>query len=215
MSEARSAILARIAAANGRSPDAAMPEAVRARLEAARPGPQPAWTEPHIERFIHATLAAAATLDRVRELTGAADSAQAFLRRQGVDPPVVLAPHPLLRALTRDGAETRPLQPSDRAAMTVAYGGIAETGSLALLSSPETPTGLNFLPEYLICLLDAAHVVAHLDDLWRLIRRQPGALPRAVNLVTGPSRTADVEQTIQLGAHGPRQVHVVLLEREG
>ena len=51
-----------------------------------------------------------------------------------------------------------------------------------------------------------------LRDLWARLRMESRGMPRALNLITGPSRTADVEQTIQLGAHGPRSVHVILLE---
>jgi L-lactate utilization protein LutC len=87
---------------------------------------------------------------------------------------------------------------------------VAETGSLVLLSSPQTPTRLNFLPDHFLCVLQAERVVPYLEDAWQLIRTEHGTMPRTVNLVTGPSRTADIEQTLQLGAHGPRRLHVLL-----
>ncbi len=97
-----------------------------------------------------------------------------------------------------------------RAALAVsrARAGVAETGSLLLCSGPDTPTRLNFLPEHQILVLDPAQIVRHLEDAWALLDATP---PRAVNLITGPSRTADVEQTIQLGAHGPRSLHILLV----
>jgi L-lactate dehydrogenase complex protein LldG len=96
--------------------------------------------------------------------------------------------------------------------LTEAFVGIAETGSLVLLSSVGSPTSLNFLPDNYLCVLRRDHIVRHIEDVWDRIRQQTDQLPRAINFVTGPSRTADVEQTIQLGAHGPRRLHVILLE---
>lgn len=95
--------------------------------------------------------------------------------------------------------------------MTVAFAGVAETGSLVMLSGPETPTTLNFLPEHCLVVLERSRLVANLEDVWPLLRGIGPKPPRAVNFVTGPSRTADVEQTIQLGAHGPRRLQVYLV----
>ena len=49
------------------------------------------------------------------------------------------------------------------------------------------------------------------EDGWDMVRAK-GALSRAVNFITGPSRTGDIEQTIYLGAHGPRRLHILLVE---
>lgn len=89
---------------------------------------------------------------------------------------------------------------------------MAETGTLVLLSSADNPTGLNFLPDYHIVVVRRDRVVAHQEDIWQLLRTEQDAVPRTVNMITGPSRTADVEQTIQLGAHGPRSLHVLLVD---
>ncbi|MDN5850066.1 MAG: lactate utilization protein [Nitrococcus sp.] len=51
----------------------------------------------------------------------------------------------------------------------------------------------------------------YLEEVWERLLAQGERMPRAVNLITGPSRTADVEQTMQLGAHGPRRVHLLLI----
>ncbi len=59
-------------------------------------------------------------------------------------------------------------------------------------------------------------VVGDYEDAWRMLRennkKSGGAMPRTAAFVTGPSRTADIEQTIQLGAHGPRRLHIVLID---
>jgi len=86
----------------------------------------------------------------------------------------------------------------------------AETGSLALVSSADTPATLNFLPENHAVVLYENQIVPHVDDVFPLLR-QLSPMPRALNFVTGPSRTGDIEQTIEIGAHGPRRMHVLLL----
>lgn len=95
-------------------------------------------------------------------------------------------------------------------AVSEASAAIAETGTLVLRASPGNPTRLNFLPDLHIVVLPAASIVGHMEDFWASIAGQdPG---RVVNFITGPSRTADIEQTIQLGAHGPRALHVLIVE---
>ena len=102
----------------------------------------------------------------------------------------------------------RAAQDSDKVSVTEAFAAVAETGTVALLSS-QSPTTLNFLPETHVVVVHRAQITAHLESVWEKLRQQN--MPRTVNLITGPSRTADVEQTIQLGAHGPRQLHVILV----
>lgn len=101
----------------------------------------------------------------------------------------------------------------DRASLAVAFAGIAETGTVMLLSSPASPATLNFLPEMHIVILPAQAIVGAYEDAWANLRAAfgPGVMPRVVNWITGPSRTADIEQTLLLGAHGPRLLHILLL----
>ena len=119
------------------------------------------------------------------------------------------ADHPLL-TIRRGKAEDH-----DPVSVTGAFAGIAETGTLMLVSGPDTPTTLNFLPDTHIVVLRADQVVGPYEEAWDRVRAQVpegGILPRTVNFVTGPSRTGDIEQRIQLGAHGPRRLHIVLVE---
>ncbi len=101
----------------------------------------------------------------------------------------------------------------DRASLAVAFAGIAETGTVMLLSSPASPATLNFLPEMHIVILAEQAIVGAYEDAWTNLRAAfgPGVMPRVVNWITGPSRTADIEQTLLLGAHGPRLLHILLL----
>jgi L-lactate dehydrogenase complex protein LldG len=58
-------------------------------------------------------------------------------------------------------------------------------------------------------------VVAAYEDGWDRLR-EGGGMPRAINFITGPSRTGDIEQRIELGAHGPRRLHIILVDdRQG
>lgn len=102
---------------------------------------------------------------------------------------------------------------ADRVAITGALAGIAETGTLVFASDPAHPTSLNMLPETHIVVLREADVVGPLEDVFTRLRARygEGGMPRSVNTVTGPSRTGDIEQQLELGAHGPRRLHVVLV----
>ncbi len=178
-------------------------------------GPKPALAGPPLEVFVARAEAAGSSLSRVTEKQAAAQAIIGYLEDRGLPRELVVDSSPLLGNLPWPAdvsVRQPPLRTEDQTALTLAYAAVAETGSLVLLSSAETPTALNFLPDHYICLLLANRIVAHLEDLWALMRAESRVMPRAVNLITGPSRTADVEQTIQMGAHGPRSVHIVLME---
>jgi L-lactate dehydrogenase complex protein LldG len=102
----------------------------------------------------------------------------------------------------------------DETGVSAAFAGVAETGTLVLLSGPENPTTLNFLPDNHVVVVDAADLSATYEDAWSRIRDRHGdaTMPRAVNWITGPSRSADIEQILLMGAHGPRRLHIVLID---
>ncbi len=107
-----------------------------------------------------------------------------------------------------------PSDGNDITAISCALGGAAETGTLILVSGPENPTTLNFLPENHIVILHEKDIVPHQEDLWKKIRKKYGSgeMPRTVNMITGPSRSADIEQTLILGAHGPLRLHIIIVK---
>ena len=127
--------------------------------------------------------------------------------------PPVIAPAllPFAKHLKLWGRENHDPKPTGTVAVTEAYCGIADTGTLLCLSSAQHPTGLNFLAEHHIVLLATKRLVASKLDALQLLNREKQATPRALNMISGPSRTADIEQTIQLGAHGPRSLTVILI----
>jgi L-lactate dehydrogenase complex protein LldG len=107
-----------------------------------------------------------------------------------------------------------PSDGSDLNAVSHAFGGVAETGTLIMASGPENPSTLNFLPDNHIVILSAKDITGDYESMWDKLRATygRGQMPRTVNMITGPSRSADIEQTLLLGAHGPRRLHIVIVK---
>ena len=103
---------------------------------------------------------------------------------------------------------------NDLSAVSHAVAGVAETGTLVLVSGAENPTTLNFLPDNHIVVLRAADIAGDYETVWGKLRMAygKGEMPRTVNYITGPSRSGDIEQKLLLGAHGPRNLHIVIVE---
>ncbi len=146
-----------------------------------------------------------------------------YLAAQNLPPAFVMAPHPELRALPwgewplltrREGCAAA----DDAVSVQHGFAGIAETGTLLLPSGAARPTTLNLLCETEIVVLRASRVVGAYEEAFDLLRAEPARAgrdvlpPRNVMLVTGPSRSADIESVLELGAHGPRRLHVVLVD---
>jgi len=137
-----------------------------------------------------------------------------YLAAHGLAAEAVIAPS--LEALDWAGTDLKvhfgPTRGGDLVGVSLAWRGVAENGSLVLLSGADNPTSLNFLPDHHLVVLHHKDLVPHLEMVWTALReRGAGGWPRTVNVITGPSRTADIELTIQLGAHGPRSLHVLLV----
>jgi len=169
-----------------------------------------------IDLFLAMAEEVQTTVARVAANEAVPDEVARYLASENLPAELVMAPDPGLDAIPWD---RRPLlairrgraEPGDAVSLTPCLAGIAETGTLMLVSGHDTPTTLNFLPDTHIVVLRAGQVVASYEDGWDLIRAAE-AWPRTVNLITGPSRTGDIEQKIQLGAHGPRRLHIVLVD---
>jgi L-lactate dehydrogenase complex protein LldG len=210
---ARDNVLGRIRAARGRS-GAARPEdraAVTSYIGAHQAGPRPAADWEPIARFRERVLALASTFDEVGALAAVPQAVAAYLRSH--DLPLTAVCWPEVSELPWREAgmivEARPAHATDLVGITGAFCAIAETGTLMLLSGPRTPAATSLLPETHIALVHAGQLVRSMEDGWERVRCECGKLPRAVNFVSGPSRTADIEQTLTLGAHGPYRVHVL------
>ena len=159
---------------------------------------------------------ALATVDQVARPNDAPAAVAAFLARENLPTAIVMAPDAELAALPWESQsllhiERRAERDGDQVSVTTAFAGIAETGTLMLCSGPDSPTTLNFLPDTHIVLLPTAWIVGSYEDGWDLLRATGEAMPRTINYITGPSRSGDIEQTMQLGAHGPLRLHIVLI----
>ena len=154
---------------------------------------------------------------RVADMDAVPGAVADYLAAQNLPGSVIMAPHPELQAIPWSA---RPLleirqgraQGTDTVSVQHGFAGIAETGTLMLPSSPERPVTLNLLADTEIVVLRASVIVGAYEEAWDRLRAELGAMPRNVMLVTGPSRSADIEQTLELGAHGPRRLHIVLVE---
>ncbi len=213
MSSAREEIFARIRRSLRRNVPLEAPPVHRS--QAPEANVRPRLEKDPLECFVEKLHTAAGTVDRVSAISDVVQAMADYLDRHALEPRLVVAEDPLIKQLTWPAEwkiHAGPASGEDHIGVGVAFAGVAETGTLVMLSGADNPTTLNFLPDDHIVVVSALQVVAHLEDAWRLLRDSAAAMPRTVNLITGPSRTADVEQTIQLGAHGPRRLHVILIE---
>jgi L-lactate dehydrogenase complex protein LldG len=216
--EARDAVLERLRRALHRHRTGA--DEVRARLAAAAPGLIPArgdlGYEGRIQLFTAEAEAVHATVRRLRRYDALPDAIARYLRERNLPLQLVMASDPLLGELDWSGsmltARARRARDEDAVGLTLAFAAIAETGTLMLCSAPETPTTLAFLPETSIVVVAAERVLRAYEDGLRLLYEEQRNLPRSINFVTGPSRSGDIEQTLQLGAHGPRRLHIVIVD---
>lgn len=176
-------------------------------------GPRPDVGQDLLARFIARAETAASTVDTVACLAEAPAAVARYLDAQKL--PRAAVAWPELAGLDWAGAGLdvgcRVATGDDLTGITGVFCAVAETGSLAVLSGPETPASTSLLPESHIALVPAARIVAGMEEAWNLVRRECAELPRAVNFISGPSRTGDIEQTLVLGAHGPYRVHIVVI----
>ncbi|TVR09411.1 MAG: lactate utilization protein [Salinarimonadaceae bacterium] len=177
--------------------------------------------EERVRVFVAQAERALASVTRVADHAGVPAAVAAYLRdanlpaelRMGEDPRLAGMPWGETALATRTGASDG----SDLNAVSHAFGGVAETGTLVLVSGADNPSTLNFLPDNHIVVIDAAEIVGDYEAMWDVLRERlgRGVMPRTVNYVTGPSRSGDIEQTILLGAHGPRRLHIVVVGEAG
>ena len=174
---------------------------------------------PHAEQvdlFVRNVEKEFGTVARVADDRDIPGAVAEYLAAQNLPGKIVMAPHPALRDIPwpeRPLLELREgrAEGSDMVSVQHGFAAIAETGTLMLPSGPERPTTLNVLTDTEIVVLRESRVVGAYEEAWDLLRSEIGAMPRNVMLVTGPSRSADIEQTLELGAHGPRRLHIVLI----
>ncbi len=221
MTAARSEILARIRHSLGREPlDNSELKALKARLAAHERHIIPARVRLDAkglaDLFIAKARGVSASVAEIGSMDDVPGAVADYLARENLPARLVTAPAlvdidwsatPMIQ--TRHGAAVK----TDETSVTVAEAGIAETGTLLLSSGPDTPTTLNFVPPTHIVVLRRDRIVGSYEDAWDRLREKTAqsAVPRAANFITGPSRTGDIEQKIEIGVHGPLRLHILVV----
>ena len=165
------------------------------------------------------------TVERIPALDAVPAALADYLAAQNLPSAIAMAPHPELLAIDWSSRpmitrEARRARDTDAVSLQHGWAGVAETGTILFPSDPTRPTTLNLLPDTEVVVLRASAIVGAYEEAWDRLRAERvdaltgGFMPRNLMFVTGPSRSADIEQTLELGAHGPRRLHVLLVEDE-
>ena len=160
---------------------------------------------------------AAATVTRVADITAIPLAVAEYLRAHNLPAALRMGEDALLNGLpwqkTQIEVSHGASEGRDAVGLSHATAGVAETGTLMLTSGVDNPTTLNFLPATHIVVVEAGAIAGDFETVWANLRKRygKGVMPRTVNMISGPSRSGDIEQTILLGAHGPRRLHIVIV----
>jgi L-lactate dehydrogenase complex protein LldG len=188
-------------------------EAVRSHLAAhpRNPAPRDEWDP--LTRFRERALSLASTVDEARAQSEVPSLVAAYLQERGLGSRAVCWPALASLDWAACGLEVEACSArgDDMVGITGAFCAIAETGTLMTVSGAGSPPSVSLLPETHIAVIGRDRVLRSMEDAWALLRSDAGAMPRAVGFISGPSRTADIEQTVTLGAHGPYRVHIILV----
>ena len=187
-------------------------KSIRSWKEAARPRPA-AYARridgEAVERFTACASAANATVAVLDSLADVPERVAVLLRERNMAAAVHLPAGSELGGLNWAGLGVSGDAPGpEDAAVSIAAFGVAETGTLVFPSSAERPASWHFRPGFEIAILREEGVLNDLEAAFAKLRNN---WPATINLVTGPSRTADIEQTLELGAHGPKALAILLI----
>ena len=221
--DARTRMLSAVRSALGRGP---LPEDRRAEIDRRLADPQAnvvpmrgqVADNKRIDLFRAEAERVAATTEQLSNPAEIPAAIARLLRGRNLPMVVKAAPDPALAAIPWDSEPALTVTSGgaadgDAVTVTAAIAGVAETGTVIMESSAGSPVLLSFLPALHIVVVRESDIVGTYEEVWRWLRTKhgPGRLPRGINWVTGPSRTADIEQTLLLGAHGPRDLHILLV----
>jgi L-lactate dehydrogenase complex protein LldG len=176
-----------------------------------------------IDLFIREAERVSSTVARVSCLDGVPREIVRFLTKNSLPMTLKTSPETSEKTIPWSSQallniEEGPADGTEHSCVSNAIAGVAETGTIVVISGQNSSTTLNFLPPTLVCLVHSSEIVGDYEAVWRHLRTKKqegsniGFLPRTVNWITGPSRTADIEQTLLLGAHGPQRLHIVIID---
>jgi L-lactate dehydrogenase complex protein LldG len=171
-----------------------------------------------VSLFMEMAASVSATVERVEAAGDVPRLVTDYLRAHNLSHSLVQGADPWLADLPWDSQPTLDRKQGrangdEQTGLSRAFAGVAETGTLVMASGPENPTSVNFLPETHIVAIRADDIVGDYETALGRIRETygKGHMPRVVNMITGPSRSADIQQTLLLGAHGPRRLHIIVV----
>lgn len=220
---ARDEILANVRRSLGASEgDQARRATAQARVAGAAPGLRPQRGQGDVQTraqtFEQEAQAVNATVERLASAADVPAAVSRYLRERNLPATLRMGDDERLVGLPWEATQLAisrgPSAGDDVNAISHAEAAAAETGTLAFVSGPHNPTTLNFLPDNHFAVVRLSDIEADYEAVWTRLRARYGAgvLPRTVNFVTGPSRSADIEQKLLLGAHGPRSLHILIVE---
>ena len=192
--------------------DDSVVDGLQLRLNRRQPLVQHVYDEDPVERLLRKHDELKGSVSRIEQSGAIVEAVLDYLSRNDLPAEILTSNLDLLNQLDWGEArlDFRSAEANDGAILSVARCAVAETGTLVLVSSAATPMSHNYLPDHHIVLVRESTVVRYQEDVWALLRQDDNFPPRAIAMVSGPSKTGDVEQTIEYGAHGPRSVHMIL-----
>lgn len=178
--------------------------------------------KPHdkqVELFCEQATKVQSTITHLNKIEDLPAALAEYLRGRNLPKKVRMGDAPLLEQAGWDKiadfeVSKGPSDGDDPVGLSHAFAGVAETGTVMLESGSDNPTTLNFLPETHCVVIRASDISGDYETAWATIREKHGKgnMPRTVNMITGPSRSGDIEQTILLGAHGPRAFQIFVID---
>jgi L-lactate dehydrogenase complex protein LldG len=219
---AREAILERVRRALGKpGDDRNARDRALAVIEARAQGPRPHLPTDLVARFVERATDMASTVERLGSTSEIPPAVARYLDALQLPPAIAEQKShrgvcwPELASLDWPGAglaiEARPTFGGDRLGITGCLCAIAETGTLVVVSGAGTPIATTLLPDTHVAVVRERDVVSGMEEAMDRVRAVAPDMPRGIHLISGPSRTGDIEQTIVLGAHGPYRVHILLV----
>lgn len=218
----RDAVLSRVRRALGKSgPDDKARAQAQAYAAAHAHGPRPAMPADLLQRFLDRAAVMASTVERIASPAEIPAAVARYLDALKLPPSLAMQESrsgvcwPEFGGLDWKSVgldiEARPTVGNDRIGVTGTFCAIAETGTLVVITGEPWPTATTLLPDTHFAVVRADRIVPGMEEAFGLVRAERPVMPRAINLISGPSRTGDIEQTIVLGAHGPYRVHILVI----
>ena len=212
---AREAVLGRVREALAKVHPESRNDADAGAYIAAHPhGPRPAMPADLRARFMARATDMSSTVESIAALADAPRAIARYLETSGESSRAGVC-WPEFEDLEWGAAglaiEARPTRGADRLAITGCFCAVAETGTILITSGAATPTLSALLPDTHVAIVRAERIVSGMEEAFAQVRAELRSMPRALNFISGPSRTGDIEQTIVLGAHGPFRMHLLVV----